>query len=75
MTTTVFGFLYWLTFLIYASRYSSIMQDMNRDIKLLKVKGIKEEVIKERLAVRKSKIGKMKKVVWPFNIFIFLAHL
>ena len=74
-TTTIFAALYWLSFLIYASRYSSVMQDINKDFKLLKVKGVDEDSVKNRIENRQFKIGKMKRIIWPLNIVIFLVHL
>ncbi len=74
-TTTIFVALYWLSFLLYASRYSSVMQDINKDFKLLKVKGVDEESVKSRIENRQFKIGKMKKIIWPLNIVIFLVHI
>ena len=50
------------------------MQEINKDYKLLKVKGVDEESVKNRIENRQFKIGKMKKIIWPLNIVIFLAH-
>ena len=51
------------------------MQDINKDFKLLKVKGVDEDSVKNRIENRQFKIGKMKKIIWPLNIVIFLVHL
>ena len=51
------------------------MQDINKDFKLLKVKGVDEDSVKNRIENRQFKIGKMKRIIWPLNIVIFLVHL
>ena len=51
------------------------MQDINKDFKLLKVKGVDEDSVKNRIENRQFKIGKMKRIIWPLNIVIFLIHL
>lgn len=75
ITTTLFVTLYWLSFLIYASRYSSVMQEINKDYKRIKIKGVNAESVKSRIEIHQIKIGKMKRIIWPLNIVIFLVHL
>ena len=74
-TLTVFVGLYLVIFVVFASKYSSTMQEINKDLRILKLKGINTEKVQSRISVRERKVSKLKKFVWLPTIAVFIAHL
>lgn len=66
---------YLIIFVVYASMYSSTMQDLNTDYRVLKVDGVDTKKIKTRISTRENKVSKLKKDIWLPVLFVFIAHL
>lgn len=72
---TIFVAAYLIIFVVYATMYSSTMQDLNKDYRVLKVEGVDTEKIKSRISKRENKVLKFKKVIWIPTLLAFIAHL
>ena len=72
---TIFVTLYLINFVVYASMYSSTMQDLNKDYRILKVEGVDTEKLKARISTRENKVSKLKKAIWLPILLVFIAHL
>lgn len=71
----IFLIIYIIVFIVYGSKYSSNMQELNNDIKLLKIEGINIEKVKDRIECRTKKSLKMRKIIWICEPSIFVIHV
>jgi len=70
-----FVVIYLIIFVIYASSFSSIMQDLNADIKRLKVKGMNVTKIQKRVKINQKKAAEMKRSIWPPVLILMFIYL
>lgn len=55
--------------------YSSTMQDLNKDRRILNAEGVDIAKLKSRISARKNKMSKLKKIIWIPTCAVFVAHL
>lgn len=74
-TITVFIILYLIIFVVYASIYSSEMQEINKSLRLLNVKNINQEKLKNTIDRRERKVSKLKRIIWIPLTALLVGHL
>lgn len=68
-------FIYFGGFVLYASFYSSKMQDISKNERMLKVPVINQEKLKVIIERKKESVVFLKKVGWISLISIFATHM
>ena len=55
--------------------YSSAMQDLHKDHRILNLEGVDIAKLKSRISARENKVSKLKKIIWIPTCAVFVAHL
>lgn len=71
----IFIALYLMIFVVYASMYSSTMQDLNKNYRILNVEGVNIEKLKSRIDSQGKKVSKLKKIIWIPTCAVLITHL